>query len=149
MAQLYTLPRTGMTRAAGLYPTMVVGSALCLIWSLWWATQTAASAWGFAPSLGQPIIGRLYYPYMILVWIFRFHWESSAMPIFLAAGKAFLWQFVPGMVLVIGFVIHRAKRYGAASDLRGSAAWGDLAGARRNGLLSQGGLFLGGMEVNR
>lgn len=146
MRTLYTLPIEGLTRAAGLYPTVILGGILTLILSLWVATAIAAYHWQYAPSLGTPIIGHIYHPWKIILWIFRFHWEPAVVPIFWEAGKGFLWVFVSGMFFTLAAAIRKAKRYGEASDLRGSAALGDTEGMRLAGLLGTSGFLVGGIE---
>ena len=56
----YQLPRAGMTRAAGIYPTVIVGVLLTLLFAFWMGTEVAAGKWRFAPSLGTPWFGRIY-----------------------------------------------------------------------------------------
>src|SRR5258708_190414 len=52
MSELYRLP-TGGTRAAGVYPLVVMGCTCLFFLSLWAGTQTVASLWGYAPVLGR------------------------------------------------------------------------------------------------
>lgn len=55
MSELYRLP-TGGARAAGIYPTVVVGVSAVFVLTLWSGTQTAAALWRYAPSLGTPMM---------------------------------------------------------------------------------------------
>ncbi len=52
--ELYHLP-TGGSRAAGVFPTVVVGCGCVFVLTLWAGTQTVAAWWSYAPVLGRPI----------------------------------------------------------------------------------------------
>ena len=136
MAHLpYRLPRAGMTRAAGLYPTVIVGVSLTLLFALWMGTEIAAGKWGFAPSLGKPWFGRIYPPWGIVTWMMRYHWSNAAMPVLWAAWKIIGFNVVVGFFLTFAVAMQKAKRYGEPSDLQGSQQWGTTAQLQANGLL--------------
>ncbi len=144
----YQLPRAGMTRAAGLYPTVIVGMTLTFLVAFWMGTEIAAGQWGFAPSLGPPWWWRLYPPWAIFLWMMRYHWSPEAAPVLWAAWKVIGVNLLCGFILTFALAIQKAKRYGEPSDIHGSQQWGTTAQLQANGLLGGEGVYVGMWPVD-
>jgi type IV secretion system protein VirD4 len=132
-----------MTRAAGLYPTVIVGVLLTFLVAFWMGTEVAAGKWRFAPSLGTPWFGRIYPPWSIVTWMMRYHWSTAAMPVFWAAWKIIGFNIVVGFVITFALAVRKSKRYGEPSDIHGSQQLGTTEQLQENGLLGRAGVYVG------
>lgn len=115
-----------------------------MIFSVWAATQYAASRLGYQPELGEPwfaIMGHSIYPPPAFLW-WWFAFEAYAPDIFLRAGGIAVSGAGVAIVIAISMSVWRAREAKCA-ETYGSARWADRRDLARAGLFEQSGVMLG------
>lgn len=115
-----------------------------MIFSVWAATQYAASRLGYQPELGEPwfaIMGHSIYPPPAFLW-WWFAFEAYAPDIFLRAGGIAVSGAGVAIVIAISMSVWRAREAKRA-ETYGSARWADRRDLARAGLFEQSGVMLG------
>jgi type IV secretion system protein VirD4 len=126
------------------YALQAVCCLLIALICLWGATEWAASALGFHPSLGAPWITLLgipvYGPWSLFVWWLTIGDQASH--VFARAGTLAALGGVFSAAIAIGGGIRRG-RAGKVSSTYGSARWACERDIRKAGLYGDEGVVLG------
>jgi type IV secretion system protein VirD4 len=156
--QLYVIPRTqgDITRfvwVAFLIFGLVTGLTFVLV------TQYTAWQFRFHPTLGPPaaIFGqtRIYWPWNILIWIFRYFCPDSSSDVLSVIKSAQVMLAVGALnaiILPAAYVFRRTRKLkDERNDLHGSAHWADAEEIEAAGILPTqeniGGVMLGAVEI--
>jgi len=156
--QLYVIPRTqgDITRFVWV-AFLILGFVITLTFVL--ATQYTAWQFRFHPALGSPaaIFGqtRIYWPWDILIWIFRYFRPDSS-PDVLSVIKTAQVMLAAGamtaIVFPVAYVFRRTRKLkDERNDLHGSAHWAVPDEIEAAGILptpaNVGGVMLGAVEI--
>lgn len=156
--QLYVIPRTqgDITRFVWV-AFLIFGVVTALTFIL--VTQYTAWQFRFHPTLGSPaaIVGqiRIYWPWSILIWIFRYFRPDSSpdvltviktAQVMLAAGA------MTAIVFPVAYVFRRTRKLkDQRNDLHGSAHWAVVNEIEAAGILptsaNVGGVLLGAVDT--
>jgi type IV secretion system protein VirD4 len=156
--QLYVIPRTqgDITRFVWV-AFLIFGVVTALTFIL--VTQYTAWQFRFHPTLGSPaaIVGqtRIYWPWSILIWIFRYFRPDSSpdvltviktAQVMLAAGA------MTAIVFPVAYVFRRTRKLkDQRNDLHGSAHWAVVDEIEAAGILptsaNVGGVLLGAVDT--
>ncbi len=156
--QLYVIPRShgDITRFVWV-AFLIFGMVTALTFVL--VTQYTAWQFRFHPTLGSPaaMLGqtRLYWPWDILIWIFRY-FRPDASPDVLSVIKTAQLMLAAGamtaIVFPVAYVFRRTRKLkDERNDLHGSAHWADADEIDAAGILptpaNVGGVMLGAVEL--
>lgn len=149
---LYTLPQRSTDPFSRVYPAM----ALCFMLILsgfWCSTQYVASALGYQPKLGAPLIGHIYFPFNGMVWDIRYDrptYGSRIRAIFAHGRIIDFTGCVFSLMAATAFIAIRSTRARTGSDLYGSAHWATAREICHTGLLDQDdGVYVGAWQDPR
>ena len=108
-----------------------IGLALLINWMV---TQHAARLFGYSRALGPALIGGLYAPWEWILWWSRWQGADQLEPVWEICCRETAYPLLGLAVLTAATVIiARHLLRGTASDLHGSARWGDYARRSRGG----------------
>jgi type IV secretion system protein VirD4 len=156
--QLYVIPRShgDITRFVWV-AFLIFGMVTALTFVL--VTQYTAWQFRFHPTLGSPaaMLGqtRLYWPWDILIWIFRY-FRPDASPDVLSVIKTAQLMLAAGamtaIVFPVAYVFRRTRKLkDERNDLHGSAHWAGADEIDAAGILptpaNVGGVMLGAVEI--
>lgn len=156
--QLYVIPRAqgDITRFVWV-AFLIFGFVTALTFVL--VTQYTAWQFRFHPALGSPAIvldrTRLYWPWSILIWIFRYFRPDSS-PEVLSVIKTAQMMLAAGamgaIIFPVAYVFRRTRKLqDERNDLHGSAHWADTEEIEAAGILptqaNMGGVMLGAVDV--
>jgi type IV secretion system protein VirD4 len=131
-----------MEKGKKMFLILAALAAIVALGAFTGATQYAASALGYQPALGEPVVrvgaSALYWPWSCADWYQRYHLRAPAIfevvqAIALAGGV---------VALLLFFVALSQVRGRPASTAHGSARWASEADLRKVGLLDQAGVVL-------
>lgn len=156
--QLYVIPRAqgDITRFVWV-AFLIFGFVTALTFVL--VTQYTAWQFRFHPALGSPAIvldrTRLYWPWSILIWIFRYFRPDSS-PEVLSVIKTAQMMLAAGamgaIIFPVAYVFRRTRKLqDERNHLHGSAHWADTEEIEAAGILptqaNMGGVMLGAVDV--
>lgn len=156
--QLYVIPRAqgDITRFVWV-AFLIFGFITVLTFVL--VTQYTAWQFRFHPALGTPAMvldrTRLYWPWSILIWIFRYFRPDSS-PEVLSVIKTAQMMLAAGamgaIIFPVAYVFRRTRKLqDERNDLHGSAHWADAEEIEAAGILPTpaniGGVMLGAVDV--
>jgi type IV secretion system protein VirD4 len=156
--QLYVIPRPqgDITRFVWI-AFLIFGLVTALTFVL--VTQYTAWQFRFHPTLGSPatILGqtRIYWPWDILIWIFR-HFRPDSSPDVLSVIKTAQVLLAAGamtaVIFPVAYVFRRTRKLkDERNDLHGSAHWAGADEIEAAGILptraNVGGVLLGAVEI--
>jgi len=156
--QLYVIPRTqgDITRFVWV-AFLIFGLVTALTFVL--VTQYTAWQFRFHPSLGSPatMLGqtRIYWPWDILIWIFRYFRPDSSPDVLSVIKKAQVLLAAGAMTAIVfpvAYVFRRTRKLkDERNDLHGSAHWALAEEIEAAGILptlaNVGGVMLGAVDV--
>lgn len=153
---IYSIPREQGDITKLVWVALVIMLLITLL-SMTASTQYMAWKFMYAGELGGKITEHLYWPFMCLVWIFKYYspaYGTAVMGVvsqgisILAAGG------ILSIMIPVGIAYWRTKRLkNQRNDLHGSAHWADNEEIKKSGLLpdekNRGGCLLGCVEVDK
>ena len=121
------------------------------------ATQYLAWKFMYAQEMGGRISGHFYWPFMCLIWIFKYYSPTYGQAVMATVSQGITILAAGGVLSIlipvaIAYIrTRRAKKQ--RNDLHGSAHWADSAEVKESGVLpddkNKGGVLLGCVEVDR
>jgi type IV secretion system protein VirD4 len=155
---LYVIPRTqgDITRFVWI-AFLIFGSITALTFAL--VTQYTAWQFRFHPTLGSPamMLGqtRIYWPWNILFWIFRYFRPDSSPDVLYVIKTAQVMLAVGALsaiVFPVAYVFRRTRKLrDERNDLHGSAHWAGALEIEAAGILpteaNAGGVMLGAIDI--
>ena len=144
---LYKLPKkTSLARFGLIILSIIIFGVLS---SLTAATQFVASEMNYSETLGQPMIKRIYNPFLFIIWEY-YSWEFVRTPVAMLKGLVIFILFLIGSVVLPIFVTIHVFRHlpQQLSDIHGSARWANFAEIESAGLIAENpnGVYLGAWE---
>lgn len=118
--------------ALGVFPKLLFMLAGVLA-AMQAATQSFSAKLDYHAALGEPMFGKIYYPWSILKWYFQ-HGETHAETLKSAGAVGFI-VLVLSLLALMFMVIVKQNTAKAARDLHGSARWATKAEIIKAGLL--------------
>jgi type IV secretion system protein VirD4 len=147
MTDLYRLPHRHPDRAGIVWPTLVL-ILICLMLTLWLATEYTAWALAWQPALGPPLMGHVYGPFDGLRWSARWAHHSPALTVVFRRQQLILQVGALLSVLAGGLLAYRRRKTSKATgDLHGSAHWATRAEVLATGLIPRRGQPVRGVYV--
>lgn len=153
---IYSIPREqgDITRFVWLALAIML---LVTLLSMITSTQYLAWKFMYAQELGGRLSGHLYWPFMCLVWIFKYYSPAYGQAVMATVGQGILILAVGGILSIVipVFVAYRRTRRlkNQRNDLHGSAHWAENDEIKKSGLLpdekNKGGVLLGCVEVDK
>lgn len=134
---------------------VAVTAGLIAFVALWAATQRAAAMLGYATPLGQPVttlplIGRLYAPWAILLWAWKWRNAGEASAVFASAMRLFEYPSIAAALLAMGAARLVRGISPRIHDLHGSAHWPNAREIKATGLRdAASGVYVGAWRRGR
>ena len=152
---IYSIPREQGDITRFVWVALAIMLLITLL-SMTASTQYMAWKFMYAGELGGKITDKVYWPFMALVWIFKYYSPAYGQAVMgvvsqgisiLAAGG------VLSILIPVGIAYLRTKKLkGQRNDLHGSAHWAGNDEIKESGLLpdekNKGGVLLGCVEVD-
>lgn len=151
---LYSIPREQADITKFVWQALGI-MILTTIVSMWLATEYLAWAFMYAQELGGKIFGAIYWPWMVLVWTWKYYSQAYGLDVMRVCGNAMKILALGGVASLIFpsmYMYYRTKKARQErNDLHGSAHWATDEEVREAGLLpdekNSGGCLLGQVEV--
>lgn len=137
------------TKFAWWMPISVIGG---LVSSFWAGTQWAAMRFAYQPALGSGIISfggvRIYEPFSILGWVFRWRASEGAIDEYLTQSLYVVFVGVTlTLIVTAAWNVFRTRAKDAPENLHGSAHWATDEEIRASGMLINDGVCCGSVEL--
>lgn len=134
---------------------IAVSAGVVALLSLWVATQNAAAMLGYAAPLGAPIatvpvLGRVYAPWAILLWAWKWRNATEASVLFSSALRLFEYPSIAAVLLAMGAARLSRGLSPRLHDLHGSAHWASSRELKATGLRdTESGVYVGAWQSGR
>lgn len=153
---IYSIPREQGDITRFVWIALAIMLLVTLL-SMIASTQYIAWKFMYAGELGGIIDGKFYWPFMCLVWIFKYYSPAYGQAVMGVAGQGMSILAAGGILSIlipVGVAYMRTRRLkNQRNDLHGSAHWADNEEIKKSGLLpdekSKGGVLLGCVEVDK
>ncbi|BAP88362.1 putative Ti-type conjugative transfer system, TraG [Burkholderiales bacterium GJ-E10] len=150
---LYHIPKAQRDITRFVWPSLGLFALIVLV-SMWAATEYAAWGLGYGAALGAPIAPRLYVPFDIVLWTWKFDRIENGQAVMKVFERAHLIMGVGGflsLMLPVAMAYRRTRKADAErNDLHGSAHWAGKEEVERAGILpdakNTGGVLFGAWE---
>lgn len=153
---IYSIPREQGDITRFVWVALAIMLLITLL-SMIASTQYMAWKFMYAGELGGKIAEKVYWPFMCLVWIFKYYSPAYGQAVMGVAGQGMSILAAGGILSIlipVGIAYWRTKKLkGQRNDLHGSAHWADNEEIKKSGLLpdekNKGGVLLGCVEVDK
>ncbi|WP_432737331.1 type IV secretory system conjugative DNA transfer family protein [Maridesulfovibrio sp. FT414] len=131
--------KTGRGRT-GLY--YLIFMLLVALAAMGYATQQTAELYGYHKTLGAPVYGHLYWPWMIILWLPKLEHGSGLSSIISDAQLI----FIAPQLIFLGIAKMFMRKPKGIEDIHGTAHWAGKEEIRKAGLLGGSGVYVGGWQ---
>lgn len=144
---LYQLPKKS---SAGL-KLKVLGAYITTAFASFTAgTQYIAAQFNYDASLGATIFGHWYSPHSVISWNIQYYQFTELRDIMNIGGAIAMGGTILGALAAYGLMAYLQKKFDeAGSNLKGSAKWGTVKDAEKEGLLGENsadGVYVGAIQ---
>ena len=152
---LYHIPRAQKDITRFVWTALGLFTLIVLV-SMWAATEYAAWALRWSPTLGKPMLApAVYFPFDILIWTWKFNSLEYGLAVMKVFENAHLIMGVGGLLsllMPVALAFRRTRKAaGEKNDLHGSAHWAEPEEVEATGLLpnenNAGGVFFGDYDA--
>lgn len=153
---IYSIPREQADITRFVWVALAIMLVITLL-SMTAATQYMAWKFMYAGELGGKITDKFYWPFMCLVWIFKYYSPAYGQAVMGVAGQGMSILAAGGVISIlipVAITYWRTRKLkGQRNDLHGSAHWAENDEIKKSGLLpdekNKGGVLLGCVEVDK